>query len=399
MTAEVERLLHAIRTEATERLTQLHFPTVREEDWRYTDLTPIKEIPWQQLETAEVVEALPLPEADYQLVLQNGVWQRERSVICQDGLCVLGSVAGVIPQCSSVLFAHLGQYTDDRDYLTQLNSQACHDLALIYTSSKWEEHKTIGLHYLHTGHHCVSHPRCLIVLSPHTKLTVVEIYTGSAVEYWANPVTEIYVGEQAQLQHIVWQQQGRSAFHTKTTRVRQAKHSFYQIQTIDLGARLSRHNLHIQPQGEATTTIVQGLVSIAGEQLADTHSTILHSHPQGRSNQLHKCILRERSHGVFNGRICVTKAGQLTDASQLSRNLLLSPHARIDTKPQLEIVADNVKCSHGATVSQLDREELFYLQSRGIDQTTATTILTAAFAAEIINSIPLASLRELLRHV
>lgn len=399
MNPEVERLLNSLRTEAAERLTQLHFPSVGEEDWKYTDLTPIKEIPWQTGQIDALIEPCSLPEADYQLVFHNGICQRERSLFCIDNLCVLGSVAGDIKQCGHVLFAHLGQYTDDGDYLTQLNSQACHDLALIYAPSQWQQETTIGLHFLNSGHHTVSHPRCLIVLSPHTRLRIVEIHTGTEAEYWSNPVTEIYIGEQAQLNHVILQKQGRLGFHTKTTRVRQAKQSFYQLQTIDLGARLSRHNLHIQQQGEATTTIVQGLVSIAGTQLADTHSAIIHSHPQGRSNQLHKCILREHSHGVFNGRICVAKTGQLTDASQLSRNLLLSPHARIDTKPQLEIVADNVKCAHGATVSQIDRDELFYLQSRGIDLATATDILTYAFAGEIIKNIPLPSMRDWLRVV
>ncbi len=135
---------------------------------------------------------------------------------------------------------------------------------------------------------------------------------------------------------------------------------------------------------------------IAGEQLADTHSAIALNHPHGTSRQLHKCIVADRAHVVFNGKVFVPKAAQLTDAGQLNRNLLLSPKARVDTKPQLEIIADNVKCSHGATVSQLDDEEVFYLQSRGLDETTARNLLINAFAAEIINQLPLASLRKTL---
>jgi Fe-S cluster assembly protein SufD len=148
--------------------------------------------------------------------------------------------------------------------------------------------------------------------------------------------------------------------------------------------------------GEQTETTLNGLTMIAGQQVADTHSAIALNHPYGTSNQLHKCIVADKAHAVFNGKIFVPKPAQLTNANQLNRNLLLSPKARVDTKPQLEITADNVKCSHGATVSQLEDEEVFYLQSRGLDENDARNLLITAFATEIINQLPLASLRETL---
>jgi Fe-S cluster assembly protein SufD len=394
---EIKRLLKAINADATAALQKLVFPHTKQEDWRYTDISPLQTIPWQIAQSVPTIDVSLLPEAQYQLVFHNNVFQPDRSIVSHKDLLVLGTVGEGNDGGSHLIAAHLGQHTDPQDVLSQINSQFCQDLSFIYVPPNYGERAVIALHYGNQGQHWVTHPRSLIVLAPHTQLTIVEMHQGNGEEYWSNPVTEIYLGEHAQLTHVLWQEQGTAAFHTKTTRVIQAKNSFYHLQTIDLGARLSRHNLHIAPQGDSTSTTVQGLVLIRGHQLADTHSTIVHSYPEGRSNQLHKCILREHSHGVFNGRIWVTKTGQLTDARQLSRNLLLSPHARIDTKPQLEIVADNVKCSHGATVSQLDREEAFYLQSRGIDLATAQQMLIYAFAAEIIKDIPLPSLRERIR--
>jgi Fe-S cluster assembly protein SufD len=163
-----------------------------------------------------------------------------------------------------------------------------------------------------------------------------------------------------------------------------------------LGAKLSRHNLEILQTGEQTETTLNGLTMIAGNQVADTHSAIALNHPYGTSKQLHKCIVGDHAHAVFNGKVFVPKPAQLTDAAQLNRNLLLSSKARVDTKPQLEITADNVKCAHGATVSQLEDDEIFYLQSRGIDSNDARKLLVNAFAAEIINHIPVPSLRNTL---
>ncbi|MGH2416341.1 MAG: SufB/SufD family protein, partial [Microcystaceae cyanobacterium] len=151
--------------------------------------------------------------------------------------------------------------------------------------------------------------------------------------------------------------------------------------------------------GEQTQTTLNGLTMIGGNQLADTHSAIALNYPYGRSQQLHKCIVGDRAHAVFNGKVFVPKPAQLTDAAQLNRNLLLSPKARVDTKPQLEITADNVKCAHGATVSQLEDDEIFYLQSRGIDEDDARNLLINAFTAEVINQIPVHSLQERLTQI
>jgi Fe-S cluster assembly protein SufD len=168
----------------------------------------------------------------------------------------------------------------------------------------------------------------------------------------------------------------------------------YKNQSISFGAKISRQNLVVQQMAEQTETSLTGLAFIDDDQLADTHSCIAHNYPHGSSKQLHKCIADGHSHAVFNGKIQVAKLAQQTDSAQLSRNLLLSAKARVDTKPQLEIFADNVKCAHGATVSQLDAEEIFYLQSRAIDAESAANLLTYAFATEAIAQIPIVSVQR-----
>jgi Fe-S cluster assembly protein SufD len=207
-------------------------------------------------------------------------------------------------------------------------------------------------------------------------------------------VTEIWVNENAQVSHSRIVLESDTAFHIGKTAVTQARYSRYSCNAVTVGGKISRHNLEILQTGEQTETTLNGLTVIADKQLADTHSAIALNHPHGISKQLHKCIIGDRAHGVFNGKIFVPKPAQLTDAAQLNRNLLLSSKSRIDTKPQLEITADNVKCAHGATVSQLEDDEIFYLQSRGIDENDARKLLVNAFAAEIINLIPVTSLGE-----
>ena len=178
-----------------------------------------------------------------------------------------------------------------------------------------------------------------------------------------------------------------------------AKDARYESDWVTLGARISRNNVNVVQQGEGAECRIDGLTLISGRQLADTHTMIDHTKPNGRSRQLHKCIVADAAHAVFNGKIYVRAGAQLTDSGQQSRNLLLSPKAHVDTKPQLEIFADDVKCAHGATVGQLDPEQLFYLRSRGLAEARARNLLTFAFGAEVIDRLPVPSLVERLEQV
>jgi Fe-S cluster assembly protein SufD len=181
--------------------------------------------------------------------------------------------------------------------------------------------------------------------------------------------------------------------------VRLGRDAQYHAQAVALGARTSRHNLDVVQTDTGTQASIDGLALLAGHQEADTHTTLDHAKPHGQSRQLHKCIVGDEAHAVFNGRIIVRKDAQQTDSAQASRNLLLSDRARVDTKPELEIFADDVKCAHGAAVGQIDADELFYLKSRGLDEASARDLLTYAFAAEVIDRVPVASLRRQLQGV
>ena len=243
----------------------------------------------------------------------------------------------------------------------------------------------------------------MLVAETNSQVTFVEDYLTvndwclkRSHPYFVNAVTEIWAEENAQIHHHRIQRDNNESFHIGKTAVSQARYSRYTCDAISLGSKISRHNLDVFQTGEQTETTLNGLTMVAGEQLADTHSQIILNYPHGTTRQLQKNIASDRSHIVFNGRVFVGKAAQLTDAGQLNRNLLLSSKARVDTKPQLEIIADNVKCTHGATVSQLDDDEIFYLQSRGLDKASAHNLLVDAFAGEIINMVPLNSVQTML---
>jgi Fe-S cluster assembly protein SufD len=236
-----------------------------------------------------------------------------------------------------------------------------------------------------------------VVADAGSEVTVVEDFVALQDEaYFTNAVTEIAVGDGARVRHIRVQRDSGKAFHIANCAVTLARASRYQSVSVALGARISRYNLNVLQAAEGVECAIDGLALITDRQLADTHTSIDHAKPHGVSRQLHKCIVGGAAHAVFNGKIMVRPGAQLTDSSQSSRNLLLSDKAHVDTKPQLEIFADDVKCAHGATVGQLEAEEVFYLKSRGLPDAAARNLLTYAFGAEIIARIPVASLRHYL---
>lgn len=392
-----------IRDRATARVQELAIPSTRDEEWRFTDLKNLTQISFQaSSEQApilgfEFIRAFILPEAvSSRLVFVDGHYDPALSAVddLPDGVMVMSLAAGV--ELLDDLSNYLAQQQGSEETFTALNTASLSDGALVWAEKNRAIDSPIQILYVSTATQpTIDHPRCLVVAELGSKLTLIEDYvTLNESVYFTNPVTEIWVGENAEVNHTRIQRDSAEAFHIGKTAVSQARNSRYTCNAVSLGAKLSRHNLEIHHTGEQTETTLSGLTIISGEQLADTHSTIAYSHPHGSSKQIHKCIVDDRAHAVFNGKVFVPKAAQLTDAKQLSSNLLLSPKARVDTKPQLEITADNVKCTHGATVSQLDSDEVFYLQSRGIDEDSARTLLTYAFAYEVIQEIPVASLRE-----
>ncbi|MFS8970455.1 Fe-S cluster assembly protein SufD [Synechococcus sp. 'PEA 65AY6A-5F PE A'] len=385
-----------LRQQARAQLAELGIPTPREEDWKYSDLSPLLAHKFRLAAAgdpsldAATLEPWLWPEASYsRAVFVNGYFAPQLS-----DLSGLPTALQVIPLAQAP--GELLQTLAKTDVFTALNTAHLGDGIQIGLQSGQEVPSPLHLLFLTVapeGEAVLAQPRCLLSLQAHSSLTLIEdhVSLGSGIPF-GNAVTEIALAEGSRLHHVILQRQGSPAFHINKTAVRQSCDSHYRLQAIQWGSQFSRHNLEITQAGAQAHTQLQGLTLLKGSQHSDTHSRLLHQAPHGSSRQLHKCIVDEAARAVFSGRILVSQAAQLTDAAQTNRNLLLSPKARVDTRPQLEIFADNVKCAHGATVSQLEAEEIFYLQSRGIPQAQARQLLTYAFAAEILEGIPLAQL-------
>lgn len=406
--------LQEVRDRAFNLASELAIPTKQNEEWRFTDLSALFQLKFilatpQTL--TDITQFVATEALNSHLVFVNGVYSPELSDISAlpPGIIVGNLADNPIPNLSD----YLGQQPGFDEVFTALNTASFNEGAVIFIPKNQQVDSPIHLLFISTGGNepQITHPRCLVVAESGSRVTFIEHYAATAVAslltcwdaltqkpYFTNAVTEIWLGSNAEVHHSRLQREAGNAFHIGKTAVSQQRDSRYTCTAISLGAKLSRHNLEVFQQGEGTQTTLNGLTVIDGEQLADTHSAIAYNYPNGTSRQLHKCIIDGRAHAVFNGKVFVPKPAQLTDAGQLNRNLLLSPKARVDTKPQLEITADNVKCSHGATVGQLDEEEVFYLQSRGLDKHSSRNLLVDAFAAEIINGLPVASLNKLLKH-
>jgi Fe-S cluster assembly protein SufD len=296
------------------------------------------------------------------------------------------------------LEAQLGsQQTLGNNVFAALNTAFLQDAAVLVVPRGVALAAPVHVLFVTTQAGAISHPRCLVLAEAGSRVTLVEDYVAlQDAAYLVNPVTEIVLAERAQLTHVRVQRDGRQAFHIANCAVSVGRSANYQSVSVALGAQLSRYHLSVV-LGEGAECAVDGLALLAGSQLADTHSCIDHAQPHGTSRQLHKCIADGSADAVFNGKVVVRPGAQRTDSAQSSRNLLLSGRAQIDTQPQLEIFADDVKCTHGATIGQLDAEEVFYLQSRGLSDSAARQLLTYAFGAEIIERIPVPSLKRQLQ--
>lgn len=396
--AAPENWLKARRSGALEIATALPAPTVRDEDWRFTDLSPLYRLKLQPAAggriDASALEFVALPEAVARLVFVDGRHAPELSNTgSQEGL-VVATLEQALQSHGRLLEKYLAAVArTDSDLFTAINTAFLQDAAVVIAGGGAPVHKPVHLLHVSTGRESAAHSRALIVAQDQAACTVVEEFVAiGGVGYFTNCVTEIAVGQNAEVRHVKVQREADTAFHMASTAVRLDRNARYRNWSVALGARISRHNLNVRQAGEAIDCEVDGLTLISGRQLADTHSTIDHAFAEGRSRQLHKTVVGGSGHAVFSGKILVRPGAQQTDSAQQSRNILLTSRAHVDTKPQLEIFADDVKCAHGATVGQIDAEEVFYLKSRGLTESTARSLLTYAFAAEVVERIPVRSL-------
>ncbi len=402
--AESLSWLGRLRAEAIDRAGTQQLPTKKDEEWRFTDISPLTRLPFQaatpnyDLQINDI-EHLILKESENRLVFVDGHFASQLSVITESFSHIAGNLPASLASQDTILQTHLGKHANiDQNVFTALNTAFLHDAAVIIIPKNCVLKQPIHLLFIATQREVTSYPRSLIIGESGGQATVIEDYVSlqQSETYITNSVTEISLADNAQIQHVRVQRESNQAFHLANCAVSLGQSSHFQSTSVVLGAQISRYNMDIRIISEAAECDISGLSMISDRQLADTHTCIDHVEPHGTSRQQHKCIVDDAAHAVFNGKIIVRPHAQRTNSSQSSRNLLLSKSAQIDTKPQLEIFADDVKCAHGATVGQLDAEEIFYLQSRGLSEAEARNLLTFAFGAEIINRIPVPSLKQCL---
>ena len=348
---EAEPWLQEIRTAAFHRFLEQGFPTTHNEEWRFTNVSPIARTNFRNL-----------PQAP-----------------------------AVIPAAAQ---KHLARYASADNPFVALNTAFLGGVAVHVVAAGAVVEQPIEIRY-HVDEQAgppAVHPRTLILVGANAQCTIVESYSGAG-RYFTNAVTEIVAGENAVVDHYKVQRESLEAFHVATLAAQLGRSASFVTHNISLGGALVRNDVNVV-LSEGTEATVNGLYIVNGAQHIDNHTVIDHARPHGVSHELYKGILDGHAHAVFNGRIIVRQDAQKTDSKQTNKNLVLSDDAVIDTKPELQIHADDVRCTHGATIGQLDAESLFYLQSRGIGKQQARSLLTYAFAQDIIDRIQVPSLRE-----
>ena len=388
--------------------SELGFPTLQHEDWRFTNVGPLAQLPFQPMFEAPAVngaESKALQEfafakvAGTRLVFVNGHYSPRLSTIEELPAGVkAGSLAAALTADAALAEKYLGRCTPPKDNaFAALNQAFFLDGAFVYVPKDVEVATPIQLVYICSAGEAGAtvSPRNLIVAGANSRVTIVESYiTTTNAAYFTNAVTEIFAGDQAFVEHLKFQDEAPAAFHIAAIHGEFGRASNVNIHSFALGAKLSRNSIRTKLAGEGLECVLNGLYLTRGEQLADHHMIVEHAQPHCASHEYFNGILDDKSKGVFHGRILVQQIAQKTDAKQTNKNLLLSNDATADTKPQLEIYADDVKCTHGATIGQLNDESIYYLRSRGIGKDTARQMLIHAFAGEIIERIKCEPARE-----
>ena len=397
--------LPALRRAAFDRFSALGFPTTRDEDWHFTSVTPIAERTFKPMRAAATTLTLAELHAHtfgdatwHRLTFVNGRFERSLSTFA--GLPAevrVSTLAEALKESPEFVAEHLGKLAGvGGQSFTAFNTAFVQDGVVIHVPRGVVVDAPI--HLLHIADAQadggVMHPRLLVVAEPLSQFAIVESYSGpNGASYFTNAVAEIEVGNGARIDHYKIQAEGTDAYHVGTTQVVQGRDSMYHSFSFAVGAALSRNNVYSKLSGEAAEVRLNGLYMVDGTQPSDHQTFVEHLAPACASRELYKGVLDGASHGVFNGKVYVDPIAQKTDGKQTNHSLLLSEQSRVDTKPQLEIFADDVKCTHGATVGRLDQAALFYMKSRGIGAENARALLTYAFAAEVLETIELDPLR------
>ncbi len=399
--------LFPLRKAGLARFAEMGFPTLQDEDWRFTNVAPIAGLPFKPVFETSLDGLTPGSITGFtfgrmaaaRLVFVDGHYAAELSSPGRPRPGVaLGSLAAALGSDSGALEKNLGHWAQEQaGPFAALNLAFFQDGALVQVAPGKVLDEPIHLLFISTAKEAgaTSHPRSLLVAGAGSRATVLESYASlGGAPCFANAVTELVLEEGASIEHCKFQDEGPGAFHIAALHAQLGPRCNLLSHSIATGARLSRNNIHATLAGPGIECVLNGLYLTRGDQLADHHMVVEHAAPRCASHEFYNGILDGRSKGVFHGRILVRPDAQKTDAKQTNKNLLLSEEATVDTKPQLEIYADDVKCTHGATVGQLNEESVFYLRSRGLGAETARRMLIHAFAAEITERIRCAPARQ-----
>jgi Fe-S cluster assembly protein SufD len=400
--------LREIRRAAIDRFAEVGFPTTRDEEWKYTNVAPIVEGdfrpdgddaavgPGTEAAAAETLLGDP---AWKRLVLVNGRLAPRSStgLAAGDGLRVLG-LADAIGRAPDLVRPHLARQVSAEGHgLSALSTAFIRDGAVVHVAAGRRE--TAPLHLVSVTRSprgtTLAQPRLLVVLDAGAEAVLVESHVGVGDEvYWTNVVMEVVLGDGARLDHVRVQAESPRAFHVARLQAHLGHDARLATCAVNLGGRLVRQEIHVTLAEEGTQAAVNGLYLLGDRQHVDTHTVIDHVQPHGTSRQLHKGVLDGQARAIFSGRVIVRPGAQKTDAHQTNKNLLLSDGVEVDSRPQLEIFADDVKCTHGAADGQLAADALFYLRSRGLGEASARALLTYGFAAEVLAEIGVEPVRR-----
>ncbi|NOY59676.1 MAG: Fe-S cluster assembly protein SufD [Calditrichaeota bacterium] len=399
--------LHRLRKAALQRVKKNGFPSIREEEWRFTNVSSIESMNFKPVDEKEQEEIGRNTLQEYlfedltpnRLVFVNGRFSSQLSSL--SGLAQnikFENLALELKNNPDVLLPYLAKQADYKKHaFTALNTAFLSEGAFIYIPNNIIVDEPLYILYISRdgGESFVTHPRNLYVVGSNAQVKIIESYVGFGEEkYFTNPVSEIILNENAIVDHYKIQQENKSAYHIGVTQVHLKKDSNYRSNSFSFGSVLARNDINTVLDGEGAECTLNGLYMANGKQHVDNHTLIDHAKPRCNSHELYKGILDDRARAVFSGKIYVRPDAQKTDAIQSNQNLLLSEDAIVDTKPQLEIFADDVRCTHGGTVGQLDDEGVFYLRSRGISKHYARNIMIQAFAGQVTHKIKLEGLRE-----
>ncbi len=406
LNGEATSSLHSIRQQGIKAFDHIGLPSAKHEEYKFTNLSKIleKKFDWTSPHYAnseisiDTLSAFEIPNLDaYRLVFVNGIYSEKLSDH-DNAQITISELQKATESHQEVFKKHFGQhavYQDDA--FAALNTAFIKNGTFIKVDKNAVVDKPIAIYNLSdaSDHESVSYPRNLILAEANTQVSIIELFgTIGSHNSLVNTVTEIVVEENAIVDYYKIGNDAEHAYHVGLTQVYQAKSSTFNANTIAFGGGMIRNNLHIKIDGEGCHANMYGLYLLDGKSHVDNHTVVDHIKPNSESSELYKGILDDHSKGVFNGKVLVRQEAQKTNAFQSNKNILLTDDASINTKPQLEIWADDVKCSHGCTTGQLDLEALFYLQARGIDKEKARAMLLYAFAIDVLDNVKIEALKD-----